>query len=65
MLFSVEQAFVGRDEERAPLKTTAWEANPHLGRKLLRNFVNEIFNNITEKYVGSKRNDSKRYVRNM
>ena len=27
MLFSVEQAFVGRDEIRAPLKTPAWEAN--------------------------------------
>ena len=27
MLFSVEQAFVGRDEKRAPLKTPAWEAN--------------------------------------
>ena len=26
MLFSVEQAFVGRDEIRAPLKTSAWEA---------------------------------------
>ena len=26
MLFSVEQAFVGRDEIRAPLKTPAWEA---------------------------------------
>ena len=26
MLFSVEQAFVGRDEKRAPLKTPAWEA---------------------------------------
>ena len=26
MLFSVEQAFVGRDERRAPLKTPAWEA---------------------------------------
>ena len=26
MLSSVEQAFVGRDEKRAPLKTTAWEA---------------------------------------
>ena len=26
MLFSVEQAFVGRDETRAPLKTPAWEA---------------------------------------
>ena len=27
MLFSVEQAFVGRDEKRAPLKTPAWEAS--------------------------------------
>ena len=26
MLFSVEQAFVGRDEKRAPLKTPAWQA---------------------------------------
>ena len=26
MLCSVEQAFVGRDEKRAPLKTPAWEA---------------------------------------
>ena len=26
MLFSVEQAFVGEDEKRAPLKTPAWEA---------------------------------------
>ena len=26
MLFSVEQAFVGRDERQAPLKTPAWEA---------------------------------------
>ena len=26
MLFSVEQASVGRDEKRAPLKTPVWEA---------------------------------------
>ena len=26
MLSSVEQAFVGRDEKRAPFKTPAWEA---------------------------------------
>ena len=26
MLFWVEQAFVGREEIRAPLKTPAWEA---------------------------------------
>ena len=28
MLFSIEQAIVGRDEKRAPLKTRAWEAKP-------------------------------------
>ena len=28
MLFSVEQAFVGKEEIRAPLKTPAWEARP-------------------------------------
>ena len=28
MLSSVEQAFVGREEIRAPLKTPAWEAKP-------------------------------------
>ena len=27
MSFSVEQALVGRDEKRAPLKTPAWEAS--------------------------------------
>ena len=27
MLFSVEQAFVGRDEKRAPLKMPEWEAS--------------------------------------
>ena len=26
MLFPVEQAFVGRNEKRAPLKTPVWEA---------------------------------------
>ena len=26
MFFSVEQAFVGREEKRAPLKTPVWEA---------------------------------------
>ena len=31
MLFSVEQALVGRDEKRAPLKTPAWEARSTLG----------------------------------
>ena len=27
MLSSVEQAFEGRDEKRAPLKTPAWDAS--------------------------------------
>ena len=27
MLFSVEQAFVGRDEIQAPIKMLVWEAN--------------------------------------
>ena len=27
MLFSIEQAFVGRDEIQAPLKIPVWEAN--------------------------------------
>ena len=31
MLFSVEQAFAGRDEKPAPLKTPAWEARSTLG----------------------------------
>ena len=30
MLSSVEQAFVGREDIRAPLKTPAWEAKEHL-----------------------------------
>ena len=30
MLFSVEQAFVGRDEIQAPLKMSAWEAIPFI-----------------------------------
>ena len=36
MLFSVEQAFAGKDERRAPLKTPAWEviANPLPGQYL-------------------------------
>ena len=34
MLFSVEQAFVGRDEKRAPLKTPAWEASLSLAKQI-------------------------------
>ena len=40
MLFSVEQAFVGRDEKRAPLKTPAWGAiwasAPGLGNRCIK-----------------------------
>ena len=37
MLFPVEQAFLGRDEKRAPLKTPAWEATTHWeGRSMSR-----------------------------
>ena len=38
MLSSVEQAFVGREEKRAPLKTPAWEA-----RLLAASLVSEWF----------------------
>ena len=34
MLSSVEQAFVGRDEKRAPLKTPAWEASLSLAKQI-------------------------------
>ena len=36
MLFSVEQAFVVRDERRAPLKAPAWEAIRNLEPLLKR-----------------------------
>ena len=40
MLFPVEQAFVGRDEKRAPLKTPAWGAiwasAPGLGNRCIK-----------------------------
>ena len=49
MLFSAEQAFVGRDENRAPLKTPAWEASidlkqRHFWRSEL--FVSHVIVNI-------------------
>ena len=37
MLLSVEQAFVGREEIRAPLKTPAWEA-----RREVKGAVNDL-----------------------
>ena len=41
MLFTVEQAFVGRDEKRAPIKMPAWEAKLFpIPLKLLSFFLN-------------------------
>ena len=55
MLFSVEQAFVGREEIRAPLKTPAWEASVwHVGWWNLITSVRLI-------QVGNNRNDYSRY----
>ena len=34
MLSSIEQAFVGRDEKRAPLKTPAWKATRAVDRSI-------------------------------
>ena len=42
MLFSVEQAFVGREEIRVPLKTPAWEAMHHYDMKL-PNFTSLLY----------------------
>ena len=39
MFFSVEEAFVGRDEKRAPLKTPAWEASSNLKRDRVRHLL--------------------------
>ena len=39
MLFSVEQAFVGRDEKRAPLQTSAWEATRNTAVSKIANGV--------------------------
>ena len=39
MLFSVEQAFVGRDKIRAPLKTPAWEAKQSLNSQINKHFA--------------------------
>ena len=50
---SVEQAFVGRDEKRAPLNSPAWEAR--LGyaiKKLEKNYVPAILiSRVTLSYV--------------
>ena len=53
MLFSVEQAFVGREEIRAPLKTPAWEASiKTTGDKISKHLEVIIISN-TSKSVSS------------
>ena len=48
MLYSVEQAFVGRDERRAPLKTPAWEAKE---RQASKKFYNKCSENSRSQIV--------------
>ena len=40
MLFSVGQAFVGREEIRAPLKTPGWEAKEHQDWQINNGYFN-------------------------
>ena len=42
MSFSVEQAFVGRDKTRAPLKSPAWEATTCKQQPKMLNNVREV-----------------------
>ena len=42
MLFSVEQAFVGRDKTLAPLKSPAWEATTCKQQPKMLNNVQEV-----------------------
>ena len=51
MLFSVEQAFVGREEMRAPLKTPAWEATVQL-YLLLFPFVENFSGTLSKQVLG-------------
>ena len=44
MLSSVEQAFVGREEIRAPLKTPAWEASYYQATFMVIEVVKEDCN---------------------
>ena len=62
MLFSVEQAFVGRDEERAPLKTPAREAMPACARTSCKDFAtgkNVSFNQCHNKELCAFSRESK------
>ena len=56
MLSSVEQAFVGRDEKRAPLKMPAWEANQTWALKQiikLHCFLSSLCNLVFKLYANS------------
>ena len=61
MLSSVEQAFVGREEIRAPLKTPAWEANPaaHPHKPLIRRYPSPGWS-VTRDFVGPFRSHLRR-----
>ena len=48
MLFSVEQAFVERDEKRDPLKTPAWEAKKPCDSY---NFLRMVSQSLVDWYV--------------
>ena len=54
MLFSVEHAFVGRDEKRAPLKTPAWEASfkGNQGGRLPQEFFWFSFDSLKSPFLG-------------
>ena len=57
MLSSVEQAFVGREEIRAPLKTPAWEATGFEARgkkKIIFEAKEWIFSFIPASSVGAR-----------
>ena len=54
MLFSVERAFVGRDEKQTPLKTPAWEARRGINYKTVYlSLVSTFFpsSTVTPQYV--------------
>ena len=51
MLSSVEQAFVGREEIRAPLKTPAWEANCNPDHKKFSPLSNTTLLAIFQNFV--------------
>ena len=54
MLSSVEQAFVGRDEKRSPLKTPAWEATETPDTQAKKNLKHFAGSRIIRKNAGSR-----------